>query len=136
MIRTTLIPALVFAMIASLGMVSGASAASADPSCCAPEPVECCAPPCISYRDHHKLFARKCCSCAPPVKMVLVVEKPCTSCAFEVPVCVPACCKRAPTVCSHPGIFGRTIVEYDWCCGFHIRMVFTRCGDLIVHSYY
>ncbi|MCC9604349.1 hypothetical protein LOC68_00480 [Blastopirellula sp. JC732] len=134
MIRTLLIPAVLLSLVATFGT---AKAASTEPSCCAPEPVSCCEPPCITYRDHHRLFSKVCCcSCEPPVKMVLVVEKPCTDCAFEVPVCVPACCTDAPKVCAHDGIFGRKVVEYEWCCGFHIRMVFTHCGDLIVHSYY
>ncbi|PQO41544.1 hypothetical protein [Blastopirellula marina] len=136
MIRTVLLPALFLALVASFGT---AKAAWLEPSCCAPEPVSCCepcTPPCIKYRDHHRLCKKVCCTCEPPVKMVLVVEKPCTECAFEVPVCVPACCTGAPTVCAHPGILGRKVVEYEWCCGFRVKMVFTHCGDLIVHSYY
>ncbi|MFI4875154.1 MAG: hypothetical protein ACIALR_07445 [Blastopirellula sp. JB062] len=137
MIRLTLIPAILMAFVASFGAVDDAHAKSAEPSCCAPEPVACCEVPCIKYRDHRKLFARRNCgTCAPPVKMVLLVEKPCTDCAFEVPVCVPACCEGVPTVCSRSGILGRQIVEYEWCCGFRIRMVFKRHGDLVVHSYY
>lgn len=133
MIRTLLLPAILLSLLASVGSVS---AASVEPSCCAPQPVPCCETPCIKYRDHHRRCSKICCSCEPPIKTILVVEKPCTSCAFEVPVCLPACCTGAPQVCSRPGILGRKIVEYQWCCGFRVKMVFTHCGDLIVHSYY
>jgi hypothetical protein len=95
----------------------------------------CCTKPCISYRHHRRCRRHCCCDCRPPVSVVLQVVDPCRSCYVEVPVCLPACCGDTPTVCSRRGLFGRRIVDYSWCCGYHIKVVFRRCGDLIVHCY-
>jgi hypothetical protein len=95
----------------------------------------CCPPPCISYREHG---CRKiCCGCEPPTKMVLKVKDPasCDCCVTDIPICLPHCCSGEPEVCSRCGVFGRGIVDYYWCCGFHVRVVFTNCGDVIVHYY-
>jgi hypothetical protein len=27
------------------------------------------------------------------------------------------------------------VVTYEWCCGYKVRVVFDRCGDITVHSY-
>jgi hypothetical protein len=67
--------------------------------------------------------------------VVLQVVDPCCCCYVEVPVCLPACCEAVPTVCSRHGLFGRRIVDYSWCCGYRIKIVFRRCGDLTVHCY-
>jgi hypothetical protein len=86
-----------------------------------------CCDPCISYRD---------CSCVAPckrtIKTELCVTDPCTCCDIKVPVCLPCCCEGEPTVCCRNGLFGRTIVRYDWCCGCSVQVTILRCGDVVV----
>lgn len=94
-------------------------------------PAKCC-PPSICYRNH------KGCGCFDPCKrmdMVLQVKDPCTCCLVNVPVCIPACCTGAPSVCCHKGFLHRNVVEYSWPCGFCLKVVFDRCGDVTVHYY-
>jgi len=93
----------------------------------------CCPPRCISYRYHHGKKA--CCGCEPPVQTVLSVKEPCCCCPVEVPVCLPACCMGCPKVHSRCGHLGRSVVTYKWCCGYKVRIVFRRCGDVVVHYY-
>ncbi|MDX1947998.1 MAG: hypothetical protein SFU86_21545 [Pirellulaceae bacterium] len=90
-----------------------------------------CEPPCITYKSHRHCKFDGC----DTYQLVLSVCDPCTGCVVAVPVCVPACCTDSPTVCSHRGIFGRHVVEYRWCCGYEVKVVFDRCGDLTVHTY-
>ncbi len=96
----------------------------------------CCAPKyCISYRKHHA-FRRVCCdSCVQPYTAMLSITDPCTRCPVEVPVCVPGCCTDAPKVSCRRGLFGRTITEFMWCCGFRAKIVLTRRNDITVHTY-
>ena len=104
------------------------------------KPVVGYAPPCcdqrkITYRKHHRL-RRVCCDpCLPPLNMVLQVPDPCTGCPIDVPVCVPACCADLPKVCPRKGLLGRRITEFEWCCGYRIKVVVKHNGDLIVHCY-
>jgi len=114
---------------------------SSDPAVVAPEGgagelTICCEKPCIVYR-HHGRCRRACCTCAPPVKTVLLVKNPadCRECYVEVPVCIPACCTQPPCVDGRCGLFGRGVVDYDYCCGFRIRVIFRRCGDVVVHYF-
>jgi hypothetical protein len=95
----------------------------------------CCPERCITYKAHRPC-RKTCCDCAAPVQTVLLVKDPCVcGCLVNVPVCLPACCTGAPEVCCHRGLLGRAVVEYEWCCGYRVKIVFDRCGDLIVHSY-
>jgi hypothetical protein len=67
------------------------------------------------------------------VKTVLKVVNPLTCCAIDVPVCLPACCEGTPTVCSRCGlILCRSVVTYDWCCGYRVVVRFRPCGDVTV----
>jgi hypothetical protein len=117
------------------GLVSArlASLASANlGDCCAPQPV-CCPKPCITY--HHR-GPKLCCGCCqPPVPTVLSVKNPCTCCPVDVSVCLPACCTGDPKVCCGTGLLGRDVVEYEWCCGFSVRVAFKHCGDLVVTTW-
>ena len=88
----------------------------------------------IAYKHHH-LRGPKCKSCLPPIQMVLQVKDPCTCCLVDVPVCVPACCSDVPDVSCRRGLLGRTIVSYQWCCGFHLNVVFDRFGCVTVHYF-
>jgi hypothetical protein len=89
-----------------------------------------CYQPCIKYRH---CGPKLCCgSCEAPKPIVLKVKDPCTCCEVEVPVCLPACCEGEPTVCTGKGFLCRDIVEYEWCCGFYVRVAFKKCGDLVV----
>jgi hypothetical protein len=90
-----------------------------------------CDPPCITYK-HHRLLRCKFDPCQ-TAEIILQVTDPCTCCTVAVPVCVPCCCDDVPQVCSHAGAFGRHVVEYRWCCGFEIKVVIDRCGDLTVN---
>ena len=89
-----------------------------------------CPAPCITYRYRGR--RNVCCGCPTPLNTVLQVKNPCTCCVVDVPVCLPGCCNSAPTVCCHRGLFGREIVDYDYCCGFRVRVALTRCGDINV----
>ncbi|REK10931.1 MAG: hypothetical protein DWQ37_15980 [Planctomycetota bacterium] len=103
---------------------------TAEPSCCTPEPV--CWEPCIKYRHRGP---KLCCGCEPGTPTVLIVKDPCTGCEAEVEVCLPACCEGDPTVCNGRGFLGRPTLEYEWCCGFQVRVAFKRCGDLVVTTW-
>ncbi len=95
----------------------------------------CCDQRKITYRKH-RLLKRVCCDpCLPSVNMVLQVMDPCTGCPVDVPVCVPGCCASLPAICPRKGLFGCPITDFNWCCGYRIRIVMKRNGDLIVHSY-
>ena len=99
-----------------------------------PAPV-CCPDRCVIYK-HHRPCKKACCTCAPPVQTVLLVEDPCVcGCLIEVPICLPACCVGEPKVCNRNGFLGRDVVEYEWCCGYRVKMVFTKRGDLVVHTF-
>lgn len=96
---------------------------------CAPQKA-CCPAPCISYVDRS---CRPCCDNRPPVKTVLKVVNPCTCCTVDVPVCLPACCEGTPSVCARCGIIlCRSVVTYDWCCGYRVVVRFNACGDVTV----
>ena len=100
-----------------------------------PEPVcppPCCPKPCITF---HHIGPKLCRGCEPPIQTVLTVKNPCTGCEVEVPICMPACCKGEPTVCSTTGIFCRDVAIYEWCCGFRVRVTFKHCGDLLVTTW-
>lgn len=92
-----------------------------------------CCERCISYK-HHKSLKRNCCGRNDTISTVLKV---CDSCCgeIEIPVCLPCCCDGTPTVCTHNGILGRHSVTYKWCCGYRVKVVFDRCGNIVVHSY-
>jgi hypothetical protein len=97
---------------------------------CSAETPKCCYEPCISYCYRH--CRRVCCDCRPPVKAVLKVVDPRCCCYLDVPVCLPACCEGEPCITSRCALFGRSIVEYSWCCGVKVRMVIAKCGDVRV----
>ena len=101
---------------------------------CEPAPMPVCKEPrCINYCSH-----RSRCGCFDPCKVnkiVLQVPDHCCCCLIEVPVCVPACCTDAPSVCSHCGIFGRQVIEYSWCCGYYVKVVIDRCGNVTVQTF-
>ncbi len=105
--------------------------ATPEPACCAPEPV-CCPKPCIHYRHRGP---KLCCGCEPSQPIVLHVKDPCTGCETDVPVCLPACCEGEPKVCCGTGFLGRDVVEYQWCCGYSVRVAFKHCGDLLVTTW-
>lgn len=90
----------------------------------------CCAQPCLIYRHHG--HHRACCGCAPPVEMVLTATDPCTCCPVAIPVCVPGCCAAAPTVSCHRGLFGASVQEFDWPCGYRVTVRFKHNGDVLV----
>lgn len=130
------------AQLASLSKKTGGCAKPVDcakaPECAKPEPScskaePCCEEPCITYRHHGP---KLCCdSCKPPKQIVLKVKNPCTGCETDVPVCIPACCEGEPKVCTGTGFLGRDVVEYEWCCGFSVKVAFKHCGDLLVSTW-
>ncbi len=105
--------------------------AKTEAECCTPKEV-CCPDPCIVYRH---CGPKLCCTCDPPKEVVLQVEDPCTGCMVDVPICMPACCEGAPEVCHGTGLFCRDVVTYDWCCGFSVKVVFRKRGDLLVTTW-
>lgn len=127
-----------FAAVVLLASASSSQAAkSVEPTCCAPVPPKpCCYEPCFRYKTH-RLFVKKACPCAcgPPTEVILQVTDPRCNCYVDVPVCLPSCCEGIPCITSRCGLFKRGIVEYEWCCGFKIKMVFKDCGKIDVHYY-
>jgi hypothetical protein len=111
--------------------VAKAAVATTQPG--APVALAPCKDRCIDYRSHR--FLR--CKFDPCTakQIILQVNDPCCCCYVEVPVCVPCCCEGAPEVCARSGICGRHIVEYTWCCGYEVKVVFDKCGDVTVHTY-
>jgi hypothetical protein len=89
-----------------------------------------CCDPCIKYR-HRRNRCFKCCSCE-TTSAVLRVKDCCCCCYIDVPVCIPCCCEGKPCVSTRCGLFGRTIVEYSWDCGYRIEVTMTKRGDAIV----
>jgi hypothetical protein len=106
-------------------------AAKLEADCCVPKQA-CCPDPCIVYRN---CGPKLCCGCDPPKEIVLQVKDPCTGCVVNVPICLPACCKGEPKVCYGSGLLCRDVVSYDWCCGFNVKIVFRKRGDLLVRTW-
>jgi hypothetical protein len=79
----------------------------------------CCAPPCPP---------------PPPQNVVLVVCHPCTGCEFQVPVCIPACCQGAPSICFQHTLIGPGKAVFTWTCGHRVVVRFTRRGGYIVRA--
>ncbi len=88
---------------------------------------------CIRYR-HHCTLRKTCCSCG-TIETTLQVKDPCECCVIPICICLPDCCTDCPKVCAGRGLLGRSTVTYEWCCGYKVRVVFDRCGDITVHSY-
>ena len=94
----------------------------------------CCKPVCIKYL-HHCTVRKTCCGCD-TIKSVLCVTDPCCcGKTVEVPVCLPCDCTDTPKICDRCTILGRSSVTYKWCCGYKVKVVFDRCGNVTVHSY-
>ncbi|MEX2185584.1 MAG: hypothetical protein WD875_02275 [Pirellulales bacterium] len=89
-----------------------------------------CCDPCIKYR-HRRNRCFKCCSCDTTCA-TLRVKDACCCCYIDVPVCVPCCCEGKPCVSTRCGLFGRTVVEYSWDCGYRIEVTMTKRGDAVV----
>jgi hypothetical protein len=108
------------------------SLVKSEPSCCTPEPA-CCPEPCVTYRHRGP---KLCCGpCKPGTPLTLKVKNPCTGCETDVEVCLPACCEGEPKVCEGTGFLCRDTVEYQWCCGYSVRVAFKHCGDLLVTTW-
>lgn len=100
------------------------------------EACEACDEPCIHYHHHCTLLKTcRCCECCEPQKAVMTVTDPCCcDRTAEIPICLPGCCEGEPRVCESVCL-GRGVVEFEWCCGFRVRVVFQKCGDIAVHTY-
>lgn len=92
---------------------------------------EGCAPACVKYFHH----GRHRCGCCETYETVLSYCDPCSGCVVNVPVCVPACLQGTPTICDRVGILGRSVVVFQWCGGYKVKVITDRCGDLAVHTY-
>lgn len=88
----------------------------------------------ISYH-HHCTLRKTCCSCG-TIRQVLTVEDPgCCGKMIAIPVCLPECCDDCPKADDHCGPLGRGVTMFRWCCGYKVKVVVDRCGDITVHSY-
>ncbi len=96
-----------------------------------------CAPKyCIKYHKHRRLRRVCCDDCLQPYTAMLNVTDPCTCIPVEVPVCVPGCCTDAPKMSCRRGLFGRTVTEFTWCCGYRVKIVLSsRRNEITVHTY-
>ena len=135
-------PAIPFTLLLTcviLFLSAGTSEAASrlEPDCRGPEPpVPCCYDPCFRYKNHRLLARKACpCDCGPPAEMILQAVDPRFNCFVDVPICIPVCCIDMPKVDSRRGIFNRGIVEYEWCCGFRVKLVFKQGGNVDVHYY-
>lgn len=110
-----------------------AAAEVVTPEVVTPSASKCCPAPCIKYRHRGP---KLCCGpCKPGKSIVLEVKHPCHCCAVEVPICLPACCEGEPTVCAGKGFLCRDVVEYEWCCGYSVRVAFKHHGGLVVTTW-
>ena len=105
--------------------------ATLEGDCCAPK-VPCCPTPCVTYRH---CGPKLCCGCEPGKEVTFKVKNPCTGCETDITVCMPACCKGEPEICCGTGPFHRDVVSYEWCCGYRVKVVFKKCGDLLVTTW-
>ena len=120
------------AVLRSPSPVASLTKATLDGDCCAAK-VSCCPTPCMKYRH---CGPKLCCGCEPPAQEVTFkVKNPCTGCETDVTVCMPACCKGEPEICCGTGLFRRDVVNYEWCCGYRVKVVFKKCGDLLVTTW-
>jgi len=93
-----------------------------------------CKTPCITYK-HHCTLRKTCCACTTSHTVILTVEDPCTCCVYEIPVCLPDCCDGEPREFGRLNALGRGAIVYHWCCGYKVKLIFDRCGDVTVHSF-
>lgn len=89
---------------------------------------------CVRYVQHRPL-KKTCCGCGTSYHTTLPVYDPSTCCMIDVPVCLPSCCQEAPTASGRNGLLGRGITTFNWCCGYKVRIVATKHGDVTVHYY-
>ena len=67
------------------------------------------------------------------VNVVMLTKNPADGCAYEIPMCIPACCVGDPSVSGGRGLLGRGVVEYRWPCGFRAIVKFRHLrGDIEV----
>ena len=67
------------------------------------------------------------------VNVVMLTKDPADGCAYEIPMCIPACCVGDPSVSGGRGLLGRGVVEYRWPCGFRAIVKFRHLrGDIEV----
>ena len=147
--RNTLLIAAMAPLVAAPVCVNDAQAKlwQSRPECVAVEAAEtaqvvasACADCCgtqysVVYRQHHPRRKVCCGCCVEPYTTMLQIKNPCSCSPVEVPVCVPGCCTEPPSVSCRAGLFGRSITEFTWCCGYRVRIVLTRDNTIIVHSY-
>ena len=89
----------------------------------------------VDYRFHRGGSKEKFCR-EEMRETCLVVKDPCDPCCeLELPVCIPCCCEVPCSIKCNKGLFGRTITEYCWDCGFRLEVVATKNGEFIVHHY-
>lgn len=87
--------------------------------------------PHISYRDHGPQRL-KCCG---TITVHLSIQDPCKGCLYDVPVCLPECCSEPPrVVVERAGAHGRVTGTYVWCCGYKVKIILDRCGEITVHT--
>jgi hypothetical protein len=97
--------------------------------------VTCCPKLDIDYRFHRGGSRCKFDRCDLK-EVVVLVNDPCApGCCLEVPVCIPACCTVACEIDCHRGLFGRSITEFCWDCGYRLEVVVHRDRDVVVHAY-
>jgi hypothetical protein len=67
------------------------------------------------------------------ISIVMLTQDPSDGCAYEIPLCIPACCEGEAKMSCGRGIFGRGVVEYCWPCGFRAIVKFRHVlGDVKV----
>lgn len=64
----------------------------------------------------------------PPITVVLKVCHPCTGCAYDVKVCVPACCTDVPCVSHHHTLIGDGKTVFEWRSGHKVIVRFPSAG--------
>ena len=88
---------------------------------------------CVRYIQHrpHKKLCRNCGS----YNTRIAVYDPFSCSTVDVTICIPGCCLGGPVASCRPGLLGRGITTYSWCCGFTVRTAVTMHGDVTVHYY-
>lgn len=94
----------------------------------------CCDPPTIRYWNHPLLaIVMGNSDCDEQQTAILQLEGDC--CPIEVPVTIPACCVEAPQCDTRHGLLGRSTHEYEWPCGYRVKIVRWGNGPIVVHTY-
>lgn len=95
---------------------------------------ECCSRPVIRYWNH-PLLAIVLGNSDSDAQHTAILQIEGECCPIEVPVAIPACCVGAPECDARHGWLGRSAYEFEWPCGYRVKIVRWGNGPIVVHTY-